>query len=80
MYTPESELPLNFPQTCLAYIEEILFSDWSIFNLSLDKIKQVLIEICKSIYAEDFLVFKEKVGIVRLCDLDKIYNLTLKQI
>ena len=70
VYTPESELPSDFPPICLAYIEEVLFSDWSIFNLSVDKIKQVVIEVCKSIYAEDSLVFKEKVGLERLCDSD----------
>ena len=68
VYTPESELPSDFPPMCLAYIEDILFSDWSIFNLSVHKIKQVVIEVCKSIYAENSLVFKEKVGLERLCD------------
>ena len=70
VYTPESELPSDFPQTRLAYIEETLSSDWSIFNLSIDKIKQVVMEVCKSIYAEDSLVFKERVGLERLCDSD----------
>ena len=28
VYTPESELPSDFPPICLAYIEEVLFSDW----------------------------------------------------
>lgn len=70
VYTPESELPKDFPRTSLAYIEEILLSDWSIFNLPSDKIKQVIIEVCKNIYSEDSLVFKEKVGLERLCDSD----------
>lgn len=70
VYTPESELPFDFPKTCLAYIEEFLLSDWSIFNLPKDKIKRVVIEVCKSIYAEDSIVFKEKVGLERLCDSD----------
>lgn len=70
VYTPESELPSDFPPMCLAYIEDILFSDWSIFNIPVQKIKQVVIEVCKSIYEEDSLVFKERVGLESLCDSD----------
>ena len=68
VYTPESELPPDFPSDNLANIETILATDWSIFNLSEDKIKKVLIEICKGIYPSDSLLFREKVGIEKLCD------------
>ncbi len=70
VYTPESELPADFPKDCLNTIEDILMTDWSIFNLPNDKIKLVLKEICKDTYPNNSLLFTEKVGIEKLCDHD----------
>lgn len=68
VYTPESELPLDFPKDSLKNIEQILAEDWSIFHIPIGQIKNVLVEICKSIYPEDALLYREKVGIEKLCD------------
>lgn len=66
VYTPESELPIDFPKDNLEWIENVLATDWSIFNLPVEKIKNVVIEICKDTYTEEALLFKEKVGIEKL--------------
>lgn len=68
VYTPQSELPSAFPTANLAYIEEVLDTDWSIFSLSKEKIKVVVVEICKSVYAKEAKIYTEKVGIEKLCD------------
>ena len=47
VYTPESELPGNFPEGLKDYIEVILERDWTIFNLKASEIKRVLMAICK---------------------------------
>ena len=74
VYTPESELPKDFPKDNLAYIEEILERDWSIFNLKCEEIKRVVVEICSSIYPLDSMIYKERVGIEKLCDADFLKN------
>lgn len=68
VYTPISELPRNFPDSELDYIENILENEWSIFNIPAKDIKNVIMEICKEDYSKDSLIFKEKVGIKNLCD------------
>lgn len=68
VYTPQSELLPDFPTDNLEFIEDILEKDWSIFNLDKEKIKTVIKEICKNVYEEDSLIYKEKVGIDKLCD------------
>ncbi len=74
VYTPESELPSDFPKDCLNSIENILMTDWSIFDLPNDKIKLALQEICKDTYPNDSLLFTEKVGVEKLCDHDFLKN------
>lgn len=70
IYTPMSELPKDFPEKSLQYIEEVLFEKWAIFNVNKEYIKKIIIELCKSEYKEDAAIFNEKVGMIRLCDLD----------
>lgn len=70
VYTPESLLPVDFPKDSLKMLEEILLSDWSIFSVSSEYVKQIVISICKSEYSEDSKIFTEKVGLEKLCDSD----------
>lgn len=70
VYTPESLLPSDFPRDSLKLLEEILVSDWSIFSVSKEAVKQIIVEICKSEYPEDSKIFTEKVGLEKLCDSD----------
>lgn len=68
VYTPESMLPHDFPKDHLKVLEEILVSDWSIFAVSKEAVKQIIVAICKSEYPEDSKIFTEKVGLEKLCD------------
>lgn len=70
VYTPESLLPTDFPYENLKMIEEILVSDWSIFSVSKEYVKRILVAICKDEYDEDSKIFTEKVGLEKLCDSD----------
>ena len=70
VYTPESMLPSDFPQENLKMLEEILLSDWSIFCVPKEKIKQIILAICKNEYPEDSKIFTERVGLEKLCDSD----------
>jgi hypothetical protein len=63
-------LPKDFPKEKLDYIENILDRDWSIFRIIPEKIKIVLLEICKEDYSANSPLFQEKVGIEKLCDSD----------
>ena len=67
VYTPNSELPKNFPERLKDKIEIILERDWSIFNIHAKDIKRVIMAICKTTYNEDSLIFKEVVGIENMC-------------
>ena len=42
VYTPESMLPSDFPKENLKMFEEILLSDWSIFSVPKEKVKQIM--------------------------------------
>ena len=59
VYTPESMLPSDFPEENLKMLEEILVSDWSIFSVPKEKVKQIIVAICKSEYSEDSKIFTE---------------------
>ena len=45
-------------------------SDWSIFSVSKEYVKRILVAICKDEYDEDSKIFTEKVGLEKLCDSD----------
>lgn len=68
VYTSNSELPKNFPESLKDKIEIILERDWSIFNIHANEIKRAIMAICKTMYNEDSLIFKEVVGIENMCD------------
>lgn len=68
VYTPESQLPSDFPKDLLVRIEDVLATEWSIFKLESSKVKTVIMELCKEFYTEDSLIFSELVGIEALCD------------
>lgn len=70
VYTPESMLPSDFPKENLKMLEEILVSDWSIFSVPKESVKQIIVAICKSEYSEDSKIFSERVGLEKLCDSD----------
>ena len=70
VYTPESMLPADFPKECLKVIEEILVTDWSIFAVPKELVKQIVVALCKDEYSEDANIFTEKVGLEKLCDSD----------
>lgn len=70
IYTPESQLPPDFPSDNLKMIEEILVSDWSIFSVPKECVKSIIISICKSEYSENSKIFAERVGLEKLCDSD----------
>lgn len=74
IYTPKSELPTDFPANSIHPIEEKLYTDWSIFKVGIDNIKKLLIEICKDTYSKDNLIFKEEVGIEKICDTNCLKN------
>lgn len=60
VYTSNSELPKNFPESLKDKIEIILERDWSIFNIHANEIKRVIMAICKTMYNEDSLIIKNK--------------------
>lgn len=68
IYSPVSDLPSDFPIENLNYIDHVLYEEWEIFNTSKENIKRIVIEICKDIYTQDFLLFIERVGMEKLCD------------
>lgn len=68
VYTPESELPNDFPDKLKDNIEIILERDWAIFNIPAADIKKVIVAICHENYTKDSSIFNEKVGIENLCD------------
>lgn len=70
IYTPASELPDDFPEEHLNYIEHILFEKWAIFNVPTENIKKIIKEVCSEIYPHDSLLFTSKVGMEKLCDSD----------
>lgn len=65
IYTPESELPSNFPKEKLGYIERCLAEGWNIFRkeLSENDIKRIMMAICEEFFPSDSPLFREKVGI-----------------
>lgn len=67
VYTPESEL-LGFPDEELKNIEDVLFSDWSLFNVEPIKIKEIVKELCKDSYPSDSKIYSERVGLEVLCN------------
>lgn len=72
VYSPFSLLPSDFPIENLDVIENIIHKDWSIFSQKINpiEIKQALQNICKEIYSSDSKIYKEKVGLEKLCDSD----------
>lgn len=68
IYTPVSELPIDFPVENLNNIEKILVDNWSFLNVSEKDAKTIIMEICNSIYSKDALIFNEQVGMGKLCD------------
>lgn len=67
VYTAESLLPDDFPEEKKNFIENILYDEWTIFNISPEKIKQIIIEIYKEDLPE-YISLNEKVGLDKLCD------------
>lgn len=68
VYTPKIDLPDDFPNEYLDSLANILFRDWEIFNVEINDINKIIIEVCKNIYPREAPVFNEKVGIEKLCD------------
>jgi hypothetical protein len=72
VYSPVSLLPEDFPTENTDLIENVIHMDWSIFSQKIKpiQIKQALQYICKEIYPIDAKIYKEKVGLEKLCDSD----------
>lgn len=68
IYTPVSELPNDFPRENLNYIEFILYEGWTIFRVTKENIKRIVMELCRDTYSSNSLLFTDKVGMEKLCD------------
>lgn len=68
IYSPASDLPNDFPIERLNYIEDVLFEEWTVFNVSKENIKKIVVEVCKDVYTENSLIYTEKVGMEKICD------------
>ncbi len=67
VYTPESEL-IGFPESELKTIEDVLFTDWSLFKVEPEKIKTIVKEICRDNYPNESKIYSERVGLEVLCN------------
>lgn len=68
VYSVESDLPSGFPDSELKEIDEVFEKDWHIFSIARRYIKTIIQEICKDYYPLDSPIYREKVGIMNLCD------------
>lgn len=68
VYTPESELPQEYPEKSLNTLDKVLLNDWRLFNLSQEKIIPVVKELCKNTIPEDSLIYSQRIGIENICD------------
>ncbi len=70
IYTPENQLPLNFPVKEKAYLKDHLKNDWSIFNknLSSDVIYDIIFSVSREMYDIYPEMFTSPIGLSQLCD------------
>ncbi len=74
VYTCKDDLPSEYPQDQLGWIDEKINNSWNIFNLDKKYVRQVLIEICGENYYEASKIFTQPVGIEELFDKDYMEN------
>jgi len=70
IYTPASELPDDFPVSDVDEIEEILYRNWSIFKVGPTEIRKIINEFSKGEFDNYKSLLVEKVGMIRLCDIE----------
>lgn len=68
IYTPASLLPSNFPKDKIGLIKNILHDKWPIFNLTADKIYDLVTAICAKKYKSHPELFDEPVGVLQFKD------------
>lgn len=70
IYTPESNLPANFPREQKDLIVNFLCNNWHIFNIKPDAIYKLITAICFDRYNEQPDLFDRPVGIIQMQDTD----------
>ena len=79
IYSPESELPKDFPVDRKDYLENILANNWSIFSdkVAKNRITTIVKAICKDAFPLDDARYHEKVGIKELSNPDYLSKICL---
>lgn len=72
IYYCQDGLPEDYPKRFLNYIYDELYSRWGLFNIKPEKIKEVIINICKDRYKSEPNFFSGMVGIKELNEKDSL--------
>lgn len=68
IYTPASNLPTSFPKKEMDLLKNILFKNWSIFNLPAETIYSLITTICHEKYVRQPELFDLPIGILESQD------------
>jgi RES domain len=66
VYTPDKDLPQNFPKEKRGLLRDILFDEWNIFTIDKEKIYSLLVNICTEKYHESPELFDSPISILQL--------------
>lgn len=70
VYTCKERLPNGYPTKLLNNLGNELIERWNLFNISEEKVRELIINICKEKYDLESKLFTEPVGILELYDKD----------
>ncbi|WP_455611515.1 RES family NAD+ phosphorylase [Cloacibacillus porcorum] len=70
IYSPISDLPVNFPREKTDLMKNILYNNWRIFNLKPDGIYRIITAICADRYKDQSELFDNPIGIKQSLDHD----------
>lgn len=66
IYTPQKSLPSNYPVSELYFLKDDLCDRWKIFNISKERVYELIKNLCKERYLENTEIFDTAVGIAEL--------------
>ncbi|URZ14158.1 RES family NAD+ phosphorylase [Clostridium felsineum] len=70
VYTYKERLPCDYPVNLLNNLSKELVEKWRMFNISEEKVRELIINICKEKYDSESKLFIEPIGILELYDKD----------
>lgn len=74
VYTCKERLPYGYPTRLLNNLVKELIERWGLFNISEEKVRELVINVCKEKYDLESKLFTEPVGILELYDKDYLEN------